>query len=85
MDTTQTCMYGPCSLFKESVNSKHAEYCQTSFKATGLTLTGRCLLDILLEVVLEPLLRGGPLRLAAASVDAGGDASPAAVLPLLDL
>lgn len=52
---------------------------------TDLTLTGRCLLDSLLQLLLELLLREGPLRLAVLSVGVGGGAGPAPLLPLLVL
>lgn len=38
-----------------------------------------------MEALLEVLLRGGPLRLTALSVGAGGGAGAAPVLPRLDL
>lgn len=49
-------------------------------------MTGGCLFDILLEVILELFLREGPLRLPLPSEEAeGGDVSPAPLLPLLVL
>lgn len=71
-----------CFVFKTVNNRKHTRH---PLKPTGVTLTGRCLVDILLEVILELLLRVEPLRLAMLSVGAGFGASPTAVLPLLDL